>query len=65
MAGTRLDGGIIGSLVSSGIPEGRAKLYDSGIREGNVVIALTPKDDADAVYIQSNWKKNQGEQIHY
>ncbi|WP_373494593.1 hypothetical protein [Aquiflexum sp.] len=65
LEGNRLAGGIIESFVSCGMPEAWAKLYDSGIREGNIVIMLTPKDDADAVYIQSNWKKNQGEEIHF
>jgi hypothetical protein len=60
-----LAGGLIGGLVGSGVPEARAKLYDSGIKEGNVVITVTPRDEADAIYLQENWKKNQGEEIHY
>jgi hypothetical protein len=60
-----LAGGLIGGLVGAGVPEARAKLYDSGIKEGNVVITVKPKDEADAIYLQDNWRKNHGEEIHY
>jgi hypothetical protein len=60
-----LAGGIIGALVGSGIPEARAKLYESGIKEGNVVISVTPKNDEDARYLEENWKNNRGEEIHW
>ncbi|GAA0878379.1 hypothetical protein GCM10009119_13470 [Algoriphagus jejuensis] len=60
-----LAGGIIGALVGSGIPEARAKLYESGIKEGNVVISVTPKNDEDAEYLRENWKANRGEEIHW
>jgi hypothetical protein len=58
-------GGVIGALIGSGIPEARAKLYESGIKEGNVVISVTPKNHEDAKYLEENWKTNQGEEIHY
>ncbi len=60
-----LTGGIIGALVGSGIPEARAKLYESGIKEGNVVISVMPKNDEDAKYLEDNWRTNRGEEIHY
>lgn len=60
-----LTGGIIGALVGSGIPEARAKLYESGIKEGNVVISVTPRNVEDAEYLENNWKNNRGEEIHY
>lgn len=60
-----LAGGIIGALVGSGIPEARANLYESGIKEGNVVISVTPKNDADAHYLEKNWKSNRGEEIRW
>jgi len=60
-----LAGGIIGALVGSGIPEARAKLYESGIKEGNVVISVTPKNEADAHYLEKNWKSNSGEEIRW
>nr|WP_245917422.1 hypothetical protein [Mongoliibacter ruber] len=57
-------GGLIGALVGSGIPEARAKLYESGIKEGNVVISVTPKNEEDARQLEENWKNHQGEEIH-
>ena len=60
-----LAGGVIGALVGSGIPEARAKLYESGIKEGNVVISVTPKNSEDAKYLENNWKSNRGEEIYW
>lgn len=58
-------GGLIGALVGSGIPEARAKLYESGIKEGNVVISVTPRNEEDAKYFENNWKNNHGEEVHW
>lgn len=58
-------GGVIGALVGSGIPEARAKLYETGIKEGNVVISVTPKNAEDAKYLENNWRTNHGEAIHW
>ncbi|WP_317174878.1 hypothetical protein [Pararhodonellum marinum] len=60
-----LAGGLIGALVGSGIPEARAKLYESGIKEGNVVITVTPKNTEDAKYLEENWRDNRGEEVHW
>lgn len=60
-----LAGGVIGALVGSGIPEARAKLYEDGIKEGNVVITVTPKNEEDAKYLEENWKSNRGEEVHW
>ncbi|MCH7415053.1 hypothetical protein MM213_16245 [Belliella sp. R4-6] len=60
-----LAGGVIGALVGSGIPEARAKLYESGIEDGNVVISVTPKNEEDAKFLEENWKTNRGEEIHW
>jgi hypothetical protein len=60
-----LAGGVIGALVGSGIPEARAKLYESGIEEGNVVISVTPRNAEDAKYLEDNWRTNRGEEIHW
>lgn len=59
-----ITGGVIGALVGSGIPEARAKLYESGIKEGNIVIGVHPRNDEDAQYLENNWRENRGEEIH-
>lgn len=58
-----ITGGIIGALVGSGIPEDRAKVYESGINDGHVVLGVHPKNDADATYLKENWQTNQGRNI--
>ncbi len=60
-----LTGGIIGALVGSGIPEARAKLYESGIKKGNIVLGVKPRNDEDAEYLQNNWRENRGSEIHW
>lgn len=59
-----ITGGIVGALVGSGIPEARAKLYESGLKEGNIVIGVHPRNDDDAKYFEDNWRSNKGEEIH-
>ncbi|HAC15410.1 MAG TPA: hypothetical protein DCE78_05625 [Bacteroidetes bacterium] len=57
-------GGIIGALVGWGIPKDRAKLYESGIQDGHIVMGVKPKNDEDAAYFERNWQENNGQQIH-
>lgn len=59
-----ITGGVIGALVGSGIPEARAKLYESGIKDGNIVMGVHPRNDEDAKYFEENWRTNKGEEIH-
>jgi hypothetical protein len=57
-------GGLIGALVGSGIPEERAKIYESGINNGHVVMGVNPRNDEDAEYLEQNWKTNRGQDIY-
>jgi hypothetical protein len=59
-----LAGGLIGSLVGWGIPEDRAKAYESGIKEGRIVMGVNPRNDEDADYFEQQWKSNRGEQVY-
>ena len=59
-----ITGGIIGALVGSGIPEERAKIYESGIKRGNIVMGIHPRNEEDAEYFEKNWRTNKGEEIH-
>lgn len=59
-----ITGGVIGALVGSGIPEERAKLYESGIKNGNIVMGVHPRNDEDAKYFETNWRTNKAEEIH-
>ena len=39
-------GGLIGALIGAGIPEERAKEYETGIRQGGVLIGTRARDEA-------------------
>ncbi|MCA1758789.1 MAG: hypothetical protein LC658_03385 [Bacteroidales bacterium] len=56
-------GGVIGALVGSGIPEARAKLYESGIKDGQIVLGVNPRNEEDAEYFEDNWRTNKAEEI--
>jgi hypothetical protein len=57
-------GGIIGALVGHGIPEDHAKKYESGIKDGKIVMGVTPKNDDDARYFENEWRSNKAEEIY-
>ncbi|TVQ46842.1 MAG: hypothetical protein EA362_07365 [Saprospirales bacterium] len=59
-----ITGGVIGALVGSGIPEARAKLYESGIKEGNIVMGVHPRNREDAKFLENNWRTNSGTEIY-
>jgi hypothetical protein len=59
-----LTGGIIGALVGRGIPEERAKKYESGIKNGKIVMGVKPRSDEDARYFESEWRSNRAEEIN-
>jgi len=59
-----ITGGVIGALVGSGIPEERAKLYETGMKSGRIVMGVKPRNDDDAKYFEEKWKANRGEEIH-
>jgi hypothetical protein len=59
-----ITGGIIGALVGSGIPEERARLYESGVKKGNIVMGVHPRNEADAEYFEKAWRANRGEEIY-
>jgi hypothetical protein len=57
-------GGIIGALVGWGIPEERVKHYEAGIKNGGIVMGVTPRSDEDAEYFEREWKSNRGEHVY-
>lgn len=57
-------GGLIGGLIGWGIPEERARIYESKIKEGGIVMGVNPKDQVDAEYIENNWRENRVEDIY-
>ena len=59
-----LTGGIIGALVGYGIPEARAKIYESGVKKGNIVLGVRPRNEEDAEYFENKWREHKGEEIY-
>ena len=60
-----LTGGLVGALIGWGIPEDRAKAYESGIREGGTVLGVSPRSAEDADYFENEWRTNyRGEHIY-
>ena len=56
-------GGLIGALVGWGIPEERVKHYEAGIKQGGIVMGVTPHSQEDAEYLEREWK-NSGEHVY-
>lgn len=52
------------SLSSFGIPESQTKLYETGMKRGNIIMGFQPKNDEDAKFFEDNWRTNKGEEIH-
>jgi hypothetical protein len=57
-------GGIIGALIGAGIPEERVKHYEEGLKNGGIVMGVTPRSDEDAEYFENEWRRNRGEEIY-
>jgi hypothetical protein len=45
-----------GALIGAGIPEEQAKRYETGIREGNIVMGVSPRNEEDAAYSEREWR---------
>lgn len=57
-------GGLIGALVGAGIPEERVKRYEEGIKNGGIMMGVSPKSDEDAAYFEEEWKRHRGEDVY-
>ena len=56
-------GGLVGTLVGAGIPEERVKRYETGLKDGGIVLGVTPRTPEDEKFVQSEWGKYRGEDI--
>lgn len=61
-----ITGGLIGALVGSGIPEERAREYETGIRSGGIVLSVRARgaSSADEDEIERAFTNNNGELTH-
>lgn len=56
-------GGLIGALIGYGIPEERVKHYEEGIKQGGILMGVTPKSDEDALHFENKFKEHQGSHV--
>jgi len=59
-----LTGGLVGALVGSGIPEEHAAEYESGIKDGGIVMGVKPRNEEDAKYFEDEFRRNNGDKIY-
>ena len=57
-------GGLIGALIGAGIPEERVKHYEKGLKEGGIVMGVTPRSDEDAEYFENEFRTHRGEAVY-
>jgi len=57
-------GGMIGALVGLGIPEDRARVYESGIKDGHIVLGVTPHSQEDAEFFENSWQTGKAEEVY-
>jgi hypothetical protein len=48
-------GGGIGALVGAGIPEERVKDYESGLKEGGILMGVKPRNAEERAYLEQDW----------
>jgi hypothetical protein len=57
-------GGLIGALIGAGIPEERARLYESGVKDGKIVMGVKVRNEEDAKKFESDWKARKAENVY-
>ena len=57
-------GAIVGGLIGYGIPETRARRYDRAVREGRIVMGVTPRSQHDATHFEQEWARCGATQIY-
>jgi hypothetical protein len=56
--------GLIGALSDWGIPEERAKQYESGIHDGGILMGVRARSDEDARHFAKQWEAIGGQHVH-
>ena len=47
---------LLGMLAGAGIPEDHAKIYETDLKAGSIVLGVTPRHDEDASYFEKEWR---------
>ncbi len=59
-----LTGGIVGALIGAGIPKDHAERYEHRLREGDIVIGFTPRNDDDASIVGHDWRQYESSDVY-
>jgi hypothetical protein len=57
-------GVLVGALVGWGMPEERVKHYESGIKQGGILMGLKTRNDEDATHLENHWRDSRGSDIY-
>ena len=60
-----LTGGIIGALVGAGIPKEKADVFQKGLKEGNIMLAVRPHNLADVDKLTEHWRQFHAQDVVY
>src|SRR3990172_4491869 len=56
--------GLIGAFSDWGIPEQRAKQYETGIHDGGILMGVRSRSDEDARHFEQQWKAIGAQHVH-
>jgi hypothetical protein len=59
-----ITGGLVGALIGSGIPEDKAKEYETAVKQGKIILTVHPRTETDAEYIEDAWRNYHAEIIN-
>ena len=59
-----ITGGLIGALIGSGIPEETIQHYETGLREGGIVLGFHPRTAAEVNEVENIWQDYNAEHIY-
>jgi len=59
-----LAGGLVGALTDWGLSKERIHQYETGIRDGGILMGLKARTKEDAAYFEQHWKVSGGEYVH-
>jgi hypothetical protein len=57
-------GGAIGALVGSAYPKEHAEYYESSVKEGNILVGVNPKSQADEERILEEFTRHNGQKVY-
>lgn len=57
-------GGLLGALIGWNMPEERVKHYESGIKEGGILMGVHARNEDDATHLEGQWRQNRGQHVY-